>query len=366
MIRIGALSLSLLCAGTALAEEENALRGPDVAELQKVPHRILFEAYENDNWDLHIMNADGTGRRNLTNTPDVHELYAQASPDGSKICFLADAQRDGNTVRSVCIMDADGSGRITVAENARQPCWNPQGTRVAFVAQEFKRFRVDDYVSKGLFFYDVIHGGTHAHPNDTIHHLYGLSWADDGEWIVATVHGGMGFGHAILALGIDSQEVLDLGIGGCRPCLSPDGKRITWSRDDHTICVADVAITSREARVSKVRILDRHPKRHLYHPDFSPDGEFVSYSIGPGGRVRANGPGTHTQVAEMVGVRGLWNLYVKPATGEGPRIQLTFDDTLSNKESEWIRKKGSEKRGQDSFSGNRTDPIQTRESGKES
>ena len=337
MIRMIALTISLLCSLTALAVDENTVRGPDVPELQQSPHRIVFESYENNNWDLFVINADGTGRENLTNTPFVHELYAQASPDGSRICFMADTQGDGDTIRSVCLINADGTERITVAEKARQPCWNPRGDKIAFVNQEFKRFRVDDYVSKGLFLYNVTDGGTREHPNDSIHHLYGLSWTGDGDWIVSTVHGGMGYGHAILAIEVTGKKVLDLGIGGCRPCLSPDGKRITWSRNDHTVCVADVTITSEAAQVTNVQILDRHPKLHLYHPDFSPDGKFVSYSIGPGGRVRANGPGTHTQVAEMVGVRGRWNLYVKPATGEGPRIQLTFKDELSNKESEWIR-----------------------------
>ena len=62
----------------------------------------------------------------------------------------------------------------------------------------------------------------------------------------------------------------------------------------------------------------------------------VRFSIGPGGRVRADGPGTHTQVAEMVGVRANWDLFLTPVGG-GPVVQLTHDASLSNKESEWIR-----------------------------
>ena len=102
MIRMIALTISLPCTLTALAVDENTVRGPDVPELQQSPHRIVFESYEANNWDLFVINADGTGRENLTNTPEVHELYAQASPDGSKICFLADTQGDGDTVRICC------------------------------------------------------------------------------------------------------------------------------------------------------------------------------------------------------------------------------------------------------------------------
>jgi hypothetical protein len=75
---------------------------------------------------------------------------------------------------------------------------------------------------------------------------------------------------------------------------------------------------------------------HLYHPDFSPDGRFVSFSLGPGGRMPAVGPGTHTEVAEMVGVCGNWDLYVKAVDGDEPPIQVTHEAEHSNKESDWL------------------------------
>ncbi|MCH7688249.1 MAG: PD40 domain-containing protein, partial [Planctomycetes bacterium] len=184
--------------------------------------------------------------------------------------------------------------------------------------------------------YDLQTKTTTQHPNKKIHHLYVINWSADKNWFVSTVHGGMGFGHAILALQADSDRVVDLKIGGCRPCLSSDGKKITWSRDDHTICVDDLNLSSSAPPVSNVKVIAHRKKAHLYHPDFSPDGKYITYSVGPGGRVRASGPGTHTQVAEMVGVRGKWNVFLKPVSGEGPRVQLTSNEDLSNKESEWI------------------------------
>ncbi len=71
------------------------------SELKKSPHKILFECYDKDNWELFVMNADGSGRRNLTKTRDVHEMYPQASADGKRICFLQDVQRHGETILSV-------------------------------------------------------------------------------------------------------------------------------------------------------------------------------------------------------------------------------------------------------------------------
>jgi hypothetical protein len=83
-------------------------------------------------------------------------------------------------------------------------------------------------------------------------------------------------------------------------------------------------------------VIDHDEKLHLYHPDFSPDGRYITYSVGPGGRMLADGPGTHVEVAETVGVRGNWDLFLKPATGATTKIRLTHDPAMSNKESEWI------------------------------
>ena len=87
--------------------------------------------------------------------------------------------------------------------------------------------------------------------------------------------------------------------------------------------------------VRNIRVLAAHPVLHLYHPDLSPDGRYVAYSSGPGGRVPANGPGTHTEVAEMVGVRGPWDIFVKRVSGDGPALRLTDAAPGTDKEPEW-------------------------------
>ena len=319
----------------------------DLSELRTYGHQIVYEAYVDDNWELMAMNADGSGKTNLTNTPHVHEMYPQASFDGTKICCVVDTQEDGKTVRGVWYMNADGTERVKVAARARQPFWHPDGTKIAFLAQEFKRFSVKTIATTKLVVFDLKTRAKREHANRQIHHLFGPGWSPDGRWIVSTVHGGMGFGHAIIAIESDGQQFHDLQIPGCRPNISPAGTRLTWSSNDHTISIADVDFTSSVPTVSNVQVLDQRVELHLYHPDFSPDGKYISYSVGPGGRMPANGRGTHTDVAETVGVRGKWNLFIKRADGQGSPIQLTRDEDRSNKESEWVRKSTT--------TGNRTD-----------
>ncbi len=154
--------------------------------------------------------------------------------------------------------------------------------------------------------------------------------------IVSTVHAGMGFSHGILAIEVDGNGVHDLKIPGCRPCLSPDGTMITWSPGDKVVNVADIDFTGARPTLSHIRILDKREVAHTYHPDFSPDGAYITYSIGPGGRTAKSGPGTHTGVSELIGVRGEWDIYLRRANGQGPSICLTKNAALSNKESEWL------------------------------
>ena len=47
--------------------------GEDLAqELKKVPYKIVFESYQDQNWDLFMVRADGSDRVNLTRTRNVN------------------------------------------------------------------------------------------------------------------------------------------------------------------------------------------------------------------------------------------------------------------------------------------------------
>lgn len=285
------------------------------------------------------MNADGSDVENLTKTPDQHELYPQASPDGKQICFLRDLEKDRKTTRDIFVMDADGKNRKLVSKASRQPCWSPDSKKIAFVKQEFTRFDITDYVSKGLFFYDLASGKITEAKNKSIHHIYNLTWHPNGKWIMTTVHGGMGFKHGIIAIKIGGTKIVDLKISGCRPCASADGKRLTWSGDDHTVNVGEVKFVGDTVQIVNQQALHQEKELHTYHPDFSPDGKYVVFSMGPGGRVLRNGPGTHSHVAEMIGVRGKWHLFCKKLGTSDKPIQLTFGDDSTSKEAEWLRSK---------------------------
>ena len=140
-----------------------------LAELKTYPHKLVYESNRDGNLELYLCNADGSNPVNLTNTKDVDELYPKPSPDGTKICFVADEGKGDAKIRNIYYMNSDGTGRIKIADNGREPCWSPDGTKIAYMKGEFEKFTYSDTATKGLFIYDLKTGKTREHVNNKLH-----------------------------------------------------------------------------------------------------------------------------------------------------------------------------------------------------
>lgn len=322
------MRLTLWIALHSLAQDDAALR----TELKGSPHRVVCETNRDGNWELYVMNADGSGATNLTRTSDVDELYPKASPDGSMIAFVADEGPREARTRSLYVMKPDGSGRRKLAGNAREPCWSPDGKRIAYLRGEFERLNLDAWATKGLFIVDLESGQERPHPNSKIHHLYALNWTPDGKWFIATAHGGMGFKHNIIAFEAWGEKVFDLGLPGCRPDVSPDGRRIAWGHGDFAVGVADLDLAGPVPKATNRRnIVESTEALWTYHVDWSPDGKYVAFTSGPrpqGRNLRA--------LPQCPGMDAPgWNICVADATAINRWVSLT-SGVPSHKEADWI------------------------------
>jgi Tol biopolymer transport system component len=297
--------------------------------LKAIPFKIVYETYREtegkENWELYMIDADGSHPTNLTKSPDVDEMYPHVSPDGTKVCFVVDETGEKGKVRNVYYMNMDGTGRVKVAENARQPCWSPDGKMIAYTKGEYERYSTRAYASKGLFFYDLQTAKHTPHPNPNLHHLYNVCWSADGKWLVAIVTGGMGLDHTIIAFEAHGNGVFELakyGIDGCRPDLSADGKKITWGQTDWDLYVADIDLTLAVPRVGDIHGVVKCAKEYnVTHTDFSPDGRYLAFSYGPG-------------VDYSVGVKAPgWNICVSDLTGKWTQVTT---DGKNNKEPDWV------------------------------
>src|SRR5438034_4573201 len=113
----------ILATGLSLPGWAAPAQGPLAKRLHSLPFKIAYETYTNDNWEIFVMNADGSSPVNLTHSAKVHEHYPQVSPDGTKICYSVYEGEGRDTIRSLWVMDVDGGHRKKLADNAREPFW---------------------------------------------------------------------------------------------------------------------------------------------------------------------------------------------------------------------------------------------------
>ena len=304
-----------------------------LGELKSCRHKILYESFRDGNWEIYLCNADGSNPTNLTKTPDLDELYPKVSPDGTKLCFACDEGKGEARIRNLYVMNLDGTERRKIADNGREPCWKADSSAIAYLPAELEKFTYSDFATKGIRIHDLKSDQTREHPNKDIHHLYTLNWSPDGKWFFATVHGGMGFKHGILALEAEGPGVTDLKLGGCRPDLSPDGKRIAWGNGDYAIGVADLDFSAGAPKAVNVKnVVESKDPMETYHVDWSPDGKFVAFSFGP----KVKGKSLKGLLPEFPGVEAPgWNVTVADVSKKNTYLQVTTDGK-SCKEPDWV------------------------------
>lgn len=108
------------------------------------PHgdKIAFLSERSGNFDLWIMNSDGSGKMQLTST-EGNERDISWSPDGRKIVFVSvsalnrsNASSCINFSSSIWVMNADGSGKRELCSGkgfwSFSPEWSPDGRKIAF------------------------------------------------------------------------------------------------------------------------------------------------------------------------------------------------------------------------------------------
>lgn len=92
--------------------------------------KIAFDSFRDGSGEIYVMNADGTNPLRLTNNV-VFDVDPSFGPDGSKIVFSS--ARDGNF--EIYVMNADGSNQIRLTENAANdasPAFSLNGSKIAF------------------------------------------------------------------------------------------------------------------------------------------------------------------------------------------------------------------------------------------
>src|SRR5207249_8373560 len=96
--------------------------------------KIAFASTRDGNWEIYVMNADGTDQTRLTNHPaeefPPYDWNPSWSPDSTKIAF--ERNRDG-TIETYA-MNADGTDQTRLTNSPAydlKPGWGADGSRFA-------------------------------------------------------------------------------------------------------------------------------------------------------------------------------------------------------------------------------------------
>lgn len=250
-----------------------------------------------DPCDIWVMQSDGTGQTNLTNTPDLNETNPAWSPDGSRIAYM---EGDPGSTR-LMVMNADGTGTIPVTPDPSyqfEPSWSPGGSQIVLV-----RLLPGVEISP-QFDLVVINADGSGEINITKSDYDELdpAWSPDGaniafagvrpEWTVDPETGDPteaaqweivsvnpdGSGEQILSAG-DPGTDRALYLEEDRwPAWSPDSTHLVFASQSVDPCCDSWKILSTHRDGTGITLLSDNPDVNDFAPSFSPDGTLILFT----------------------------------------------------------------------------------------
>ncbi len=180
--------------------------------------KIAFTSNRDGNYEIYVMNADGSNPTNLTNhwADDSRPAW---SPDGSKITFTSN--------QDVYVMNANGSNPMNLTNNSAyeydaSPAWSPDGSKITFRRGHTDHVSDDD--DYGIYVMNV-DGSNPTHLTNNLGAEAEPAWSPDGSKIAFASFG------RIVVMNTNGSNQISLTNNASwdySPAWSPDGSKITF------------------------------------------------------------------------------------------------------------------------------------------
>ena len=197
---------------------------------EDAPHgKIVYTRHTDGGSRIHVMNADGSGDRELPGQNGVYSLFPAWSPDGKRLVFTETDDEEFRDAKLV-IVNADGSGRKELPAPhpaAIMPAWSPDGKQIAFASG-------DPQGSPPMIYVSDLDGNNVKKISGDDEFGFGPFWTPDGKAIgysrsteesgtkLAIVLKKLEDGNVVELVGPEALQVAAAG------SLSPDGKRLLF------------------------------------------------------------------------------------------------------------------------------------------
>ncbi|MDI6792084.1 MAG: PKD domain-containing protein [bacterium] len=176
-----------------------------------LPLKIAFASGEGNEYDIYLMNEDGSSRGAIVTSPGI-DWEPNISPDGTRLVFSSD--RDGDL--EIYVINIDGTGLRQLTNNPsrnREPSFFPDGGRIVFV-------------SDGMLYTMDMATGISQSVTLGIENVSHPCISPDETQIAFSAGGN------IYMIGIDGLGLKQVTAGPSddqQPCFSPAGDRIAFS-----------------------------------------------------------------------------------------------------------------------------------------
>jgi len=261
---IGLLLGAVACGGAGAPEPTPP---PDNSTIS----RIAFATDRDDNWEIYVMNSDGTNAHNISNHPGI-DTYPAWSPDGSKIAFQT--ERDGNL--EIYVMNSDGSDPVRLTNDVGKdlwPEWSPDGEKISFTSDRRGTLSIWTMNPDGTEVEDFTGSFIHSR---------WATWEPKSRRIAYQSDLGVS---VVKADGTDSQRIIDNDVffdGFFVGWLnwSPDGQRLAMISNHQERTTFTRNLYTSELDGLRFRRLYPIASGSPYErPTWSPDGEWIVYAI---------------------------------------------------------------------------------------